>query len=70
VPALEDERPRFGRAVLGAWAENAEQARRAEVDERSAKLRPLLLWTVLLAGVGVLGFMVWRLARGKPAPPT
>jgi hypothetical protein len=29
----------------------------------------LLLWSVLVAGVAALGFMVWSLARGTPAKP-
>jgi Protein of unknown function (DUF3999) len=65
VPAIDDERPRFGRATLGEWTEVATVARRAEAAERQAALRPWLLWAVLLAGVAGLGFMVWRLARGR-----
>jgi hypothetical protein len=65
VPALEDERPRFGRATLGDWSEVAEVARQADAEQRQAALRPWLLWAVLLAGVAGLGFMVWRLARGR-----
>ncbi|MBX3604391.1 MAG: DUF3999 family protein [Piscinibacter sp.] len=68
VPAPEAERPRFGRASLGDWAESAEAVRRAEADERRDALRRWLLWTVLLGGVGALGWMVWRLARGAAAP--
>jgi hypothetical protein len=40
-------------------------ARQAEAADRQAALRPWLLWAVLLAGVAGLGFMVWRLARGR-----
>jgi hypothetical protein len=65
VPALDDERPRFGRASLGGWTEAAAVASQADADERQAALRPWLLWAVLLAGVAGLGFMVWRLARGR-----
>ena len=67
VPALEDERARFGRATLGDWTEVAAVARAADRQTQLAALRPWLLWTVLLAGVAGLGFMVWRLTRpGKP----
>ena len=65
VPALDDERPRFGRASLGEWSEVEAVARQAEAEQRQAALRPWLLWAVLLAGVAGLGFMVWRLARGR-----
>lgn len=65
VPALDDERPRFGRAALGDWTEVPAVARQAEADQRQAALRPWLLWAVLLAGVAGLGFMVWRLLRGR-----
>lgn len=67
VPALEEERPRFGRAELGAWSEVEAAARQAEAEERMARLRPWLLWAVLLAGVAALAFMVWRLMRGGAA---
>lgn len=66
VPALDEERPRFGRASLGAWQEVEAVARRAESERRMAALRPYALWGVLLAGVAALGVMVWRLARSKP----
>lgn len=66
VPALEDERPRFGQATLGEWAEVPEAARQAAAAQRMAQLRPWLLWAVLVAGVLGLGFMVWRLARARP----
>jgi hypothetical protein len=64
VPSLEDERLRFGRASLGEWRENEAAARQAESARRMARLRPWLLWAVLVAGVAGLGWMVWRLARG------
>ena len=64
VPALVDERPRFGQATLSAWSESEAVVRRAESQQRLAAMRPWLLWAVLLAGVGGLAFMVWRLARG------
>ncbi|MBL8342241.1 MAG: DUF3999 family protein [Rubrivivax sp.] len=68
VPALDSERARFGRAVLGGWSEN-EAAARAEIwQARLAAWRPALLWAVLLAGVGGLGWAVWRLARKEGGP--
>ena len=67
VPALDDERARFGHATLGEWSEVTEVARAVEKQQQRAALRPWLLWAVLLAGVGGLAFMVWRLTR--PAPP-
>jgi hypothetical protein len=63
VPSLEDERPRFGTATLGAWSEDAAAARQAESAGRRAALRLGLLWTVLIVGVAGLAFMVWRLTR-------
>jgi hypothetical protein len=69
VPALDEERPRFGRASLGAWSEVTEAMRQAEADQRRAAWRPWLLWAVLVLGVASLAFMVWRLARGSSAPP-
>ncbi len=63
VPALDDERARFGQATLGAWTEQAEAARAADAAARQAAWRPWLLWSVLLAGVAGLGATVWRLAR-------
>ncbi len=65
VPQLDEERPRFGRAELGAWSEDAGVAAQASAAARQAALRPWLLWGVLLAGVSGLGFMVWRLARRR-----
>ncbi|MDP1690803.1 MAG: DUF3999 family protein [Burkholderiaceae bacterium] len=67
VPAFESERARFGLAALGEWSEITEVARAAEQQKQRAALRPWLLWAVLLAGVGGLAFMVWRLTR--PAAP-
>lgn len=63
VPRLDDERQRFGRAELGAFSDVPEIARAAERAERIARLRPWLLWGVLLAGVVALSALVWRLAR-------
>jgi hypothetical protein len=68
VPAIDDERARFGRASLGEWSEVAAVARAADRQQRLAALRPVLLWAVLLAGVAGLAFMVWRLTR-PAAPP-
>jgi hypothetical protein len=65
VPALEDERPRFGRANLGPWTEVAAVAQAQQAEQRRAALRPWLLWAVLVLGVAGLGFMVWRLARPR-----
>jgi len=64
VPALADERARFGQATLGEWSEVEEVVRREQARARVAAMRPWLLWAVLLAGVAGLGFMVWRLVRG------
>lgn len=64
IPDLENERARFGKATLGGWNAVAAVVRQAEAEKWQAELRPWLLWTVLLAGVAGLGFMVWRLARG------
>ncbi|HEY9068383.1 MAG TPA: DUF3999 family protein [Burkholderiaceae bacterium] len=63
VPALADERSRLGTAGTGAWAEIAAAARHDDALQRQKALRPWLLWAVLIAGVGGLAFMVWRLAR-------
>lgn len=68
VPALDDERARFGRARLGPWSEVEAVARAEENAQRIAALRPWLLWAVLIAGVAALAFMVWRLARGSATP--
>jgi hypothetical protein len=69
VPSPDDERPRFGRASLGAWSEVTEAMRQAEAERRRAALRPWLLWAVLVLGVAGLAFMVWRLARGAASAP-
>lgn len=63
VPAIDEERPRLGRASLGAWSENEAVAREEAWRQRLADWRPALLWAVLLVGVAALGAMVWRLAR-------
>ncbi|MEO8921566.1 MAG: DUF3999 family protein [Caldimonas sp.] len=68
VPQLDQERQRFGRADIGVFSEDADAARAAERGERIARLRPWLLWSVLLAGVAGLGLLVWRLARTGAAP--
>lgn len=65
MPEAEKERARFGTATLGAFAEDPEAAQQAAADARRLALRPWLLWAVLLAGVGVLATMVWRLARAR-----
>lgn len=67
VPALDEERARFGGATLGNWQEVAAVARQAETEQRNAALRPWLLWALLLGGVAVLGWMAWRLARAQAA---
>ena len=69
VPRLDEERARFGRAVLGPFAVIEAAARQMERAEQRAKLRPWLLWSVLVAGVLLLGGLVWRLARHDPARP-
>ena len=66
VPALADERSRFGAAAVGDWTEVAAAARRDDAKQREAALRPWLLWAVLLGGVAVLAVMVWRLTRHAP----
>lgn len=68
VPALDEERARFGQAHLGEWQESDAAVRQAEAGERREALRRWLLWAVLLGGVGALGWMVWRLARGAAKP--
>ena len=68
VPALDDERPRLGQATLGEWSEVSAVARAAAQQQQRATLRPWLLWSVLLAGVAGLAFMVWRLARPRLPP--
>ncbi len=66
VPSLTDERSRFGAATLGDWTEIAAAAKRDDAKQREAALRPWLLWAVLIGGVAVLAFMVWRLTRSAP----
>jgi len=68
VPQLDGERARFGRATLGAFSVDEAAARAAEQASRQARLRPWLLWGVLIVGVVGLGALVWRLARSGPAP--
>jgi len=68
IPSLEEERERFGRATLGAFAEVPEVARAAAAAAQLAAWRPRLLWAVLLVGVAGLGWMVWRLARAPKTP--
>jgi hypothetical protein len=75
VPALDSERARFGRAVLGAWSEDVAAARAQAWQARLTAWRPALLWSVLLLGAGGLGWAVWRLTRKEvsarsAAPPT
>lgn len=67
LPSLADERPRFGRAALGEWAEVEAAVHQAQTAGRMVRLRTGALWAVLLAGVAGLGWMVWRLARGAGA---
>jgi hypothetical protein len=69
VPQLESERARFGRATLGDFEVDTAAAAAAENAARQARLRPWLLWSVLLVGVVALGALVWRLARSVPATP-
>jgi hypothetical protein len=66
VPSLADERTRFGAAAIGDWTEVAAAAKRDDAKQREAALRPWLLWAVLIGGVAVLAFMVWRLTRSAP----
>lgn len=66
VPSLAEERGRFGAATLGEWTEIAAAARRDDAKQREAALRPWLLWAVLIGGVALLAFMVWRLMRSAP----
>ena len=71
VPQLDEERKRFGRATLGAFGQAPGVARATERAEREARIRPWLLWAVLVAGVVGLAVLVWRLARtgAVAAPP-
>ena len=68
VPQLESERARFGHASIGEFEVDSAAAHAAEEAARTARLRPWLLWAVLLVGVAGLGALVWRLARAGPAP--
>lgn len=68
VPNLDSERPRFGQATLGAFAVDEAAERVAARASQQARLRPWLLWGVLIVGVAGLGALVWRLARAGPAP--
>jgi hypothetical protein len=68
VPQLESERPRFGHGELGAFVADEAVVRAAAAESRQARLRPWLLWGVLVVGVAGLGLLVWRLARSRPAP--
>jgi hypothetical protein len=65
VPNLDAERPKFGLAKLGAWRENPEAARQDAIEARQATLRHIVLWGVLVAGVAMLGYMVWRQTKGR-----
>jgi hypothetical protein len=71
VPQLESERPRFGQGEVGAFVTDEAVVRAADAESRQARLRPWLLWGVLIAGVAGLGMLVWRLARSPatPLPP-
>ncbi|MDQ6640725.1 MAG: DUF3999 domain-containing protein [Pseudomonadota bacterium] len=68
VPQLDSERPHFGHATLGAFTVDEAAERASEQASRQARLRPWLLWAVLIVGVAGLGALVWRLARTGPAP--
>lgn len=67
VPALQEERARFGAGRVGEWASSAPAVARAEAERKRAAWRPALLWAALLSAVAVLAAMVWRLARSRPA---
>ena len=69
VPRLDDERARLGHATLGDFGEVAAVALQAEKAAQQARLRPWLLWAVLIIGVLGLGALVWRLSRAGGAPP-
>jgi len=65
----DDELLRLERATAGPAQAQAGVAEGADADARAAasasQRRLLLLWGVLLLGVGVLALMVWRLLRPK-----
>jgi Protein of unknown function (DUF3999) len=67
MPDADRERGRFGRASLGAWSEQPDATLRVQRQQRLAALKPWLLWSVLIGGVGALALIVWRLARGAGA---
>ena len=67
VPQLDDERARFGRAESVRGPRSPRSRRQIEAEQRDARWRPWLLWSVLLAGVLGLGVMVWSLVRGTSA---
>jgi len=69
VPELERERSRFGTGEVGAFAADEAVVRAADAESRQARLRPWLLWGVLIAGVAGLGALVWRLAQSSAAAP-
>ena len=68
MPQLDSERPRFGHATLGEFSVDQAAQQAAEQALRQARVRPWLLWGVLLVGVAGLGALVWRLARSGPLP--
>ena len=63
VPDLAAERGRFGRASLGTFGEVEAVAGALDRAQRDARLRPWLLWGVIVIGVLALGGLVWRLTR-------
>jgi hypothetical protein len=67
VPGGAEERAKFGRSTVGPFEESSAAAAQSERAERFTAWRPLVLWSVLVSGVALLGFMVWRLARGGSA---
>lgn len=66
VPALAEERARFGTGQLGEWETSPAAAAKAQAEQRRAAWRPVLLWGALLLAVAALAAMVWRLARSAP----
>ena len=69
VPQFEQERPRFGVARLGSFAEAPEAVGVAERVAQEGRVRRGLLWAVLVVGVAALGVFVWRLAKSGGANP-